>query len=163
MNFKHRKPPGRTAAGFTLIELMIVVAIIAIIAAVAYPSYKDSVIKGKRSQGRGALLDLLQQQERYMTQSGSYMSFSAGSTGTNGTVAGSGTLVAIPFKTTSGDNPSSAAYRLGAELCGTGITLKECVRVRASPNFVDPVAGELYVESTGVRLCTGTNTAVCWK
>jgi type IV pilus assembly protein PilE len=155
----------RIPAGFTLIELMIVVAIIAIIAAIAYPSYTSSIIKGKRSQGRGALLDLLQQQERYMTQYGSYMTFGAGKTGANGTVFGStSTSVNIPFKTTSGDNPSSAAYDLGAEVCDSSTNLRECVRVVAVPNFSDPVAGTLYVESTGVRLCRGgTDTSVCWK
>jgi len=148
--------------GFTLIELMIVVAVVAILAAIAYPSYKDSVIKGKRAQGRSALMDLLQQQERYMTQTGSYMIFAAGATGANGTTR-SGTGVSIPFKTTSGDNPSSAAYSLGAEACPGSLALNECVRVFANPTFTDAAAGTLQAQSTGIKSCTVPGSTVCWK
>ena len=151
--------------GFTLIELMIVVAIIALLSAIAYPAYTDSVRKGKRAEGRAALLDLLQQQERYMTQNGSYMSFAAGTTGTNGaTKSTPGGGVQIPFKTKSGD--SSAAYNLGAEKCpagsGTLLELNECVRVFAVPNFSDTVVGTLQAQSTGLKSCT-TSSSACWK
>ena len=44
----------KNQSGFTLIELMIVVAIVAILGAIAYPSYLDSVRKGKRAEGRTA-------------------------------------------------------------------------------------------------------------
>ena len=71
--------------GFTLIELMIVVAIVAILAAVAYPAYTESVRKGKRAQGRTALAELLQQQERFMTQRNCYLAF----TNPSGTPTGS--------------------------------------------------------------------------
>lgn len=54
--------------GFTLIELMIVVAIIGIIAAIAYPSYRDSVNKTQRSDAMTALSRLAAAQERYYTR-----------------------------------------------------------------------------------------------
>ena len=58
------------SAGFTLIELMIVVAIIAIIAAVAFPSYQEHVRKTRRADAQTALLELSQFMERHYTANG---------------------------------------------------------------------------------------------
>ena len=54
--------------GFTLIELMIVVAIIGILAAIAYPSYQDSVTKSRRADAKGALLSFANAMERHFTE-----------------------------------------------------------------------------------------------
>lgn len=62
----------RNAAGFTLIELMIVVAVIAILAAIAYPMYTEQVRKAGRTEGREALLAIAQAEERRYTAEGSY-------------------------------------------------------------------------------------------
>lgn len=58
--------------GFTLIELMIVVAIVGILAAIAYPSYTDSVRKTKRSDAQVALSRAATLQEREYTQNNVY-------------------------------------------------------------------------------------------
>jgi len=151
---------NKSASGFTLIELMIVVAIVAILASIAYPSYISSVIKGRRAQGRTALTELLQQQERYMTQNNNYCLFS----NSGGTISGVlGCSTPVPFKTFSGDNSASPAYYLSASLCsGTTFTFKECVQLQADPVASDPEAGSLQILSTGTKTCTGTNTSVCW-
>lgn len=65
----------RDAAGFTLIELMIVVAIIAIIAAIAYPSFADQVRKSRRAQAKADLLELAQLAERSRTVHNTYADF----------------------------------------------------------------------------------------
>ncbi len=66
---RSRKTSG---AGFTLIELMIVVAVIAIISAIAYPSYTKSVQKSRRAEGKALLLDAANRQERRFGDSNKY-------------------------------------------------------------------------------------------
>ena len=61
-----------TARGFTLIELMIVVAIVGIIAAIAYPSYQDYLTKTKRSVATATLLQVSGRQEQFYTENRQY-------------------------------------------------------------------------------------------
>ncbi len=58
--------------GFTLIELMVTVAIIGILAAIAYPSYTEYVKKTRRAEAAALLLNTAQLVERYYSQNGSY-------------------------------------------------------------------------------------------
>ena len=75
---------GRSAtAGFTLIEMMIVVALIAILSAIVLPSYQDSVRKARRTDARGALTTIAQLMERLNTEKNSYASATLGTGGTD--------------------------------------------------------------------------------
>lgn len=65
---------GNNNRGFTLIELMIAVAVIAILAAVAFPSYQDSVRKTRRADAKAALERVAALQERWFTENNSYTS-----------------------------------------------------------------------------------------
>lgn len=160
--------------GFTLIELMITVAIIGILAAVAYPAYTDSILKGRRAQARAALLELMQQQERYMTQFNCYLPFttdaalvataSAGCDGKAGSAPDS-----VPFKVFAGEKKGSAVYRLSSSVCRAGDStqaLNECIQLTATPINSDPKVGNLTLSSNGVKSCSGTasssNSALCW-
>lgn len=61
--------------GFTLIELMVVVAVIAILAAIAYPSYRDSVRKARRGQAKADLVEYAALAERFRTVNNTYVGF----------------------------------------------------------------------------------------
>ena len=143
-------PINKPAFGFTLIELMITVAIVGILAAIAYPSYHQYVLKGRRAEGRAALMALLQQQERYYTQYGKYY------------LDGSGPN---PFKGHSGDNKGDSAYLLTNAQCADDLTAADCVLIEASPTHNDdPDVGKLTISSVGpTRSCSGPKKELCWK
>ena len=87
----------RRAAGFTLIELMVTVAIVAILASIALPSYTNQVRKSRRGDAKIGLLDMAARQERFNTTNFRYTTSLAelgyGGTGTN-------TTVLVPSSTT---------------------------------------------------------------
>lgn len=52
-------------SGFTLVEMLIVIAIVAILAGIAYPSYMQYVLKSKRTEAQSTLIDIANRQEMY--------------------------------------------------------------------------------------------------
>ena len=101
---------------FTLIELMITVAIVGILAAIALPSYQDSVRKSRRADIKVVMLGLANALERRFTETNSYLGV-AGTTGTYYTVTIAATAISYTLTATpTGDQASDA--------CGT-LTLTE--------------------------------------
>lgn len=141
--------------GFTLIELMVVVAVVAILASIAYPSYQESVRRARRAEARAALLEIMQQQERYYSQRNTYVAFSSSSTDAE----------ARRFKWFSGDDPARSAYEISGEACGAG--LQECLLLSAEPGttavdsgYTDETCGTLTLSSTGEK---GAEDDACWN
>ncbi|MDQ7989468.1 MAG: type IV pilin protein [Candidatus Dactylopiibacterium sp.] len=74
------QPFPATDSGFTLIELMIVVAIVAILASIAYPSYSQYIVRGRLTDGQKVLASYALAQEQYFQNNNRYSS-AAGASG----------------------------------------------------------------------------------
>ena len=150
--------PVRNARGFTLIEIMIAIAIVALLTAIALPSYQEHVRKSRRAEGKSALLKTIQLQERAYTANGIYQ-----------------TDVGILYGLTAGaevrsseDPTGNGWYVITADTtaCTPAADLRACVRVLATPRngFVDTRCGDLSLNSRGVQNKTGTETLqYCWR
>jgi type IV pilus assembly protein PilE len=145
-----------TQRGFTLVELMVVVVIIAIIAAVGYPSYTEYVARGKRAEGKSALLRAAQQMERYYSLNNCYPSNTAtcGSAGTSAAV-----LTAARIPTVSGDPVAGgSAYNITVTTNAQDFTLT------ATPTYTDAKCGNLTLTNTGAKGKSGTESVQnCWS
>lgn len=148
-----------TTQGFTLIELMIAVAIVGILASIAYPSYQSSVMKSRRADAKSALLELANFMERHATEVGCYMD--PGVDNQCGT--GDDTDVALPFVTA--PRTGAAYYDLVLfPVDATSYTLTANT-IAGSPQQNDS-CGSLSLTNTGVKsiigATAGLTAADCW-
>lgn len=80
---------GRGQRGFTLIEVMMAVAIVAILAAIAYPSYTSHVTKSRRAEAQQALMEVASRQQQFLLDTRNYASLSTLTSSTVGMVISS--------------------------------------------------------------------------
>lgn len=135
--------------GFTLIELMIVIAIIGILVSVVMPSYRHYVLESQRSDTQGKLLQILELQERFYINNFTYT--------TNLTVLGYATdPVLINYS-------GSAGFSIAIQTCPTGsvlypditdsnVDLNRCYRLVATPTGDQVNDGGLVVDNRGRKI-----------
>ncbi len=134
-------------AGFTLMELMIVVVIIGIIASVALPSYSGYTLRAHRADAAGNLLTLAQFMERYQTENGRYDQDAGG------------VAVTLPFT----QSPQSGTVRYNISLVGANLSAST-FNLQAVPAggqaTGDTACGTISIDHAGVK-CINGDTVGC--
>ena len=149
----------RSKTGFTLIELMIALAIVAILVAVALPAYQDSVRKGRRADAFAAVSAIQLAQERFRANHPTYatalsdLGVAAPSLYTltiDAPVAGS-----VPATVTT---PMAVGYSVVVDGVGSLAADRQCQRMA-----VNVAAGTLsYAGCSNCSVLTYTTTNSCW-
>jgi len=124
--------------GFTLIELMIVIAIIGTLASIAYPSYTEYVLRAKRGDAKAALLSVQLAQEKYRANNVTY-----------------GTLVQVGSASTSPDGYYTIA------ISGNTATAYVITATPKSPH-ADSYCTTFVINQDGTKTATGSDSTHCW-
>lgn len=139
-----RKAPSKLPQGFSLLELMITVAIVAILATIAFASYQDQVIKSRRAAGAACLQERAQFMERFYTTNLTY--------------------VGAPVPTC--DAEVSQHYAVSYFVAPAAATPRAFVLQvvpQGNQGTRDTKCGTLRINQQGARTITGTGTeAECW-
>jgi type IV pilus assembly protein PilE len=139
-------------AGFTLIELMIVIVIATVLIAIAVPSYRSSTLKAHRSEAKTTLLDLAGREERLMSTRGIY-SLTLSDLGYSSSTTSSG------YYTITITNVNAATPPVGTTP-GTPATFL-LTATAAGNQTKDTQCQTFTVDSTGVQASLPTTTG-CW-
>lgn len=142
---------NKSQYGFTLVELMITVAVVGVLTSVAYPSYISYIAKGKRTDAKATLLSAQQWMERFYTENYRYDQNSAGTSVTDSSLFGS------RFTTSPQPGQGSPAYNISATVTANirdAYTLK-AARVVGGTMAADP-CGDFTIDQLGRRSIDGS-------
>lgn len=151
----------RRLGGFTLIELMIAVAIIGILVKLAYPAYTQSVLKSHRAEAKSALLDLASREERYFGTANQYVA----SASVLGYASGASLAPASPLPVMTGN---AAYYNLSVQVPDPGATSTSAPTFLATATAVnsqtrDAKCMNFTLNQAGVQAVSGSDSASnCW-
>lgn len=138
--------------GFTLIEVMITVAIVAILAAVAYPSYASYVARAKRADARGQLLQAAQFMQRFYAANDRF----------DTDRAGNAVIDQIPAALKRSPADGAQLFSLSVTANATSYTLT-MAPLSGTTMALDP-CGSFRITSVGVKSITGSMSRdECWK
>jgi type IV pilus assembly protein PilE len=148
-----RREAGPRERGFTLIELMVTVAIVAILAAIALPSYLGHVRQANRAAAEGYMLELSNRQQRYLLDARAYATASTAADFTTLNWPSAPTTVQANYTVTTAAKTSTTP---------PGFTVT-ATPISGSPQAQDTTCGTLGIDETGTKTITGTGTvSACW-
>ena len=134
--------------GFTLIEILIVVAIIGLLVGIALPAYQGSVLRSGRAEAKNELLQVASDQERFFSSNNTYSTDPIPLDGTVDT-----TRVT-----------QNSLYSIAVAACAGGAITNCFVATATAQNTqTDDDCTTLTFSSTGVRGATGASTDECWQ
>jgi type IV pilus assembly protein PilE len=148
----------QASSGFTLIELMVTVAIVTILATIAVTSYSSQVQKSRRTEAKSALLDLAGREERLFSTTNTYSQDEA--------FLGYATVSTQMTNMTFGNRYYTLTAVVPDAVNQPGVAnsyLLTATPVAGNSQAGDATCGSFSVNQLGVQTVTGTGTvAACW-